>query len=296
MPTAHRIAQEAFAREFPQATVWNVLDDRLLDDARSAGGLTDVPHRRMLRLIGHVMDGGAQALLLTCSSYGEVVDTARALRDVPALKSDEAMFKAALAGPYRRIAVVASTPPAVPAAFGQLEALIPSVRAGRPLDVVSALSEEAAATDDPEAMARHLAEALHAVEGASGGTGVDAVLLAQYSLTPAREALAALVGVPVLDGAGAAARELRGLLRTPGDGAVLVVDGGGSLRTALVGDLIAGAAQDNGWAGLVLHGAVRDSVALAGLRLGIKALGTVPRKSAKEGAGADEKTEAAATV
>ncbi|NEB16095.1 ribonuclease E activity regulator RraA [Streptomyces coelicoflavus] len=79
---------------------------------------------------------------------------------------------------------------------------------------------------------------------------------------------------------------LRDLLRTPGDGAVLVVDGGGSLRTALVGDLIAGAAQDNGWAGLVLHGAVRDSAALAGLRLGIKALGTVPRKSAKDAAGA----------
>ncbi|SES33422.1 RraA famliy [Streptomyces sp. yr375] len=79
---------------------------------------------------------------------------------------------------------------------------------------------------------------------------------------------------------------LRDLLRTPGDGHVLVVDGGGSLRTALVGDLIAGAAQDNGWAGLVLHGAVRDSVALSGLRLGIKALGTIPRKSAKDGTGA----------
>ncbi|MFI8193468.1 ribonuclease E activity regulator RraA [Streptomyces sp. NPDC085946] len=78
---------------------------------------------------------------------------------------------------------------------------------------------------------------------------------------------------------------LRDLLRTPGDGAVLVVDGGGSLRTALVGDLIAGAAQDNGWAGLVLHGAVRDSAALAGLRLGIKALGTIPRKSAKNSTG-----------
>ncbi|MFH9616718.1 ribonuclease E activity regulator RraA [Streptomyces pratensis] len=75
-------------------------------------------------------------------------------------------------------------------------------------------------------------------------------------------------------------------MRTPGDGHVLVVDGGGSLRTALVGDLIAGAAQDNGWAGLVLHGAVRDSVALSGLRLGIKALGTIPRKSDKAGTGA----------
>ncbi|MEU0298739.1 aspartate/glutamate racemase family protein [Streptomyces sp. NPDC006175] len=210
VPAAHRIAHEAFTREFPQATVWNVLDDRLLDDARAAGGLTDALRRRMLRLIAHVMDSGAQALLLTCSSYGEVVDTARALWDVPVLKSDESMFKAALLGPYRRIAVVASTPPAVPAAVAQLEALVPAVRPGRPLDLVTALSEEAAGAADAEAAARHLADALRA----AGGADVDAVLLAQYSLTPAGDALAALLGVPVLDGAGAAARELRGLLVT----------------------------------------------------------------------------------
>ncbi|MGW0845489.1 RraA family protein [Streptomyces sp. NPDC002787] len=52
---------------------------------------------------------------------------------------------------------------------------------------------------------------------------------------------------------------LRELLRTPGDGHVLVVDGSASPRTALVGDLIATAAQENGWAGLFLHGAVRDA-------------------------------------
>ena len=79
---------------------------------------------------------------------------------------------------------------------------------------------------------------------------------------------------------------LRDLVRTPGAGAVLVVDGRGSLRTALAGDLIAGAAHASGWAGLILHGAVRDSVALGGIDLGIKALGTTPRKSAKTGAGA----------
>lgn len=79
---------------------------------------------------------------------------------------------------------------------------------------------------------------------------------------------------------------LRDLVNSPGEGAVLVVDGAGSLRTALTGDLIAGAAQRNGWAGLIINGAVRDSVALGGLDLGIKALGTVPRKSGKTGAGA----------
>lgn len=79
---------------------------------------------------------------------------------------------------------------------------------------------------------------------------------------------------------------LRDLVQTPGAGTVLVVDGGGSLRTALVGDMIAGYAARNGWTGLVVHGAVRDSAALAGIDLGIQALGTNPRKSAKAGLGA----------
>lgn len=75
------------------------------------------------------------------------------------------------------------------------------------------------------------------------------------------------------------------ILSTPGAGAVLVVDGGGSLRTALTGDLIAGLAQSNGWSGVILHGAVRDTEALARIDLGIKALGSNPRKSAKKATG-----------
>lgn len=78
---------------------------------------------------------------------------------------------------------------------------------------------------------------------------------------------------------------LRDVLRTPGNGQVLVVDGGASLRTALVGDLIAASAQDNGWAGLILHGAVRDSAPMAELDFDIKALGTIPRKSGKDAVG-----------
>lgn len=79
---------------------------------------------------------------------------------------------------------------------------------------------------------------------------------------------------------------LRELVRTPGEGHVLVVDGGASLGTALVGDLLAGAALENGWAGLILHGAIRDARALRELPLGIKALGTTPRKSNRTGEGA----------
>ena len=78
---------------------------------------------------------------------------------------------------------------------------------------------------------------------------------------------------------------LKSVLSAPGDGGVLVIDGGGSLHTALVGDLIAELARSNDWAGLIVHGAVRDAPALRDIDLGIKALGTNPRKSGKTGAG-----------
>lgn len=79
---------------------------------------------------------------------------------------------------------------------------------------------------------------------------------------------------------------LKEVLGEEGHGSVLVVDGDGSLHTALVGDLIAELARSNGWAGIVVNGAVRDSKVLATLDLGVKALGTNPRKSSKTGAGA----------
>lgn len=78
---------------------------------------------------------------------------------------------------------------------------------------------------------------------------------------------------------------LKSVLSTPGEAGVLVIDGGGSLHTALVGDLIADLARSNDWAGLIVHGAVRDAAALRDIDLGIKALGTNPRKSGKTGAG-----------
>ena len=78
---------------------------------------------------------------------------------------------------------------------------------------------------------------------------------------------------------------LKRILSEPGEGCVLVIDGGGSLHCALVGDVIAGLGVANGWAGVVVHGAIRDSIAIGGLDLGVKALGTNPRKSTKTSAG-----------
>ncbi len=78
------------------------------------------------------------------------------------------------------------------------------------------------------------------------------------------------------------------LLATPGAGRVLVVDGAGSLRTALMGDQIAGSAVRNGWAGVVIWGCVRDVAELATLPLGIKALAAMPRASTRRDQGLAE--------
>jgi regulator of ribonuclease activity A len=78
---------------------------------------------------------------------------------------------------------------------------------------------------------------------------------------------------------------LKELLAQPGSASVLVVDGGGSLRAALLGDLIGAAAVKNGWEGVLIHGAVRDADALSRLDLGVYALGTTPRKSVRRSEG-----------
>jgi regulator of ribonuclease activity A len=78
---------------------------------------------------------------------------------------------------------------------------------------------------------------------------------------------------------------LKDLLSRPSPGEVLVVDGGGSLHCALIGDMIAALGMKSGWAGVIVHGAIRDSVAIDAMDFGIKALATNPRKSTKNGDG-----------
>jgi regulator of ribonuclease activity A len=78
---------------------------------------------------------------------------------------------------------------------------------------------------------------------------------------------------------------VREAVNSPGEGRVLVVDGGGSVRRALVGGNLATAAARNGWSGIVVDGAVRDLAELAAAGIGIKALAPMPLRSVKRGEG-----------
>jgi len=78
---------------------------------------------------------------------------------------------------------------------------------------------------------------------------------------------------------------VRTALETAGQGRVLVIDGGGSVRCALLGDQLAALAVANGWAGVIVNGCIRDSADIALMDIGVKALATHPLKSVKQGVG-----------
>lgn len=78
---------------------------------------------------------------------------------------------------------------------------------------------------------------------------------------------------------------LRDTLDNNGAGQVIVVDGGGSMRCALLGDILANKAVQNDWSGLVINGCIRDSAEINAMDIGIRALGTHPLKSVKKGVG-----------
>lgn len=70
-----------------------------------------------------------------------------------------------------------------------------------------------------------------------------------------------------------------------GNGKVLIVDAGASMRRAVLGDMLAAKAAENGWNGVIINGCIRDSVEMSTMELGVKALGTHPLKTVKNGIG-----------
>ena len=79
--------------------------------------------------------------------------------------------------------------------------------------------------------------------------------------------------------------KVKALAAVPGEGRIMVIDGGGSLRTALLGDTIAANALSNGWIGFVINGCIRDVDALRAMNLGVQALAIHPMRSGKRDLG-----------
>jgi len=193
-------AEQAIARQFPSVDVWNILDDRLLEDARAKGGVDPALKGRMRRLIDHAIAEGADGVLLTCSLYGSVASGES--RRVPVLAPDEASFADVAAGGFESVLVVATLDSALTDSTARLTEFLR--QAGSATRVVGLLADEAlgaSRTGDHHAMLETLSEACR--DRTEGG-----VLLAQYSLALAAEELATRLGKPVLSGPRSAAAKM----------------------------------------------------------------------------------------
>ena len=89
---------------------------------------------------------------------------------------------------------------------------------------------------------------------------------------------------------------VKALVDTPGNGRVIVVDGGGSMRRACLGDMLADKASKNGWSGFLIYGCIRDVDEISSIGIGVQALGVHPMKTEKKGAGEQQITVAFAGV
>lgn len=202
--TAIPPVQAAFQELYPEAELWNILDDRLLQDAASSG-LTTALSERMGRLIAHGITEGADAVLLTCSLYGPVATAAAETADVPVTGPDDAVFAEAASGRYARVALVSS---AATPLWDSLERFT-AVADGR-VSVTGVVAEGAVIASrvgDINTLSASIVEAVR-----SSPDVPDAILLGQYSLAPAAHQVKATLGIPTLSGPHFAVRRLHARL------------------------------------------------------------------------------------
>jgi|TARA_B100000809_G_scaffold228805_1_gene242039 Asp/Glu/hydantoin racemase len=195
----------AFAEEFPEAEVVNVLDEGLLFDFDDV--ITPLLRRRMSNLIRYCQDNQADAIGLACSVYAPVVDSARDLVDVPLVSSyGPVMADAVAAGP--RIGLIASVAAALRDSEHYLK--LAAEEAGKPVEPKLCLAEDLITVmraEGQSGLERRLEEEVMKL-----APDVDVVLLGQFSFAAALEHLQKVSPVPVLSALHSSARTLKRLL------------------------------------------------------------------------------------
>jgi len=198
----HSVApiEEAFARLWPEASTFNLLDDSLSGDLAAQGQITEEMTQRFLTLAHYAAGTGANGILFTCSAFGPCIEAcAEELYPIPVLKPNEAMIREAeLMGP--RIGLLASFAPtldSMPTEFPSHLIVVPRFAEG----ALVALDQGNFEVHD--ALAATAAQALQ---------DCDVIALAQFSLARAQHAVAAKTGKPVLTTPDCAVRALRARL------------------------------------------------------------------------------------
>ena len=204
-PVAMPPIAEAFQRIWPDADVFNLLEDALSADLARSGGLNDAMIDRFRRLARYAADCGADSILFTCSAFGQCIEAAAEdLKPMPVLKPNEAMFAEALAF-GGRIGLVATFSPSLPAMTAEFDDM--AAHMGVDANLISVCAKGALdALSDGDAT-RHDNLIAEAAESLSD---CNAIMLAQFSMANVSKAVESRVVCPVLTSPDSAVRRLKG--------------------------------------------------------------------------------------
>ena len=184
--------RDAFAKLWPEADVYHLLDDSLSADLSAAGSLTDPIKERIRTLAAYAMDTGSDGILFTCSAFGDAIEQARQGAAVPVLKPNEAMFEAAL-DIGSNIAMLATFAPSVPSMEAEFYEQAQRRGASAKIRSIVVPAAMAALKDgDADTHNKLLADA------SANLKGYDAVLLAHFSTAQASNAVADVLDAPIL--------------------------------------------------------------------------------------------------
>ena len=207
LPESPEPANRAFAALWPEAARFNLMDDSLAPDLAAAGSITPAITQRFLDLAEYASGTGARGILFTCSAFGASIDACKKAVAIPVLKPNEAALEAALAaGP--RIALLATFGPTIPSMTAELEAMarvrgiVPTILTRVVDGALQALKRGDGAEHD------------RLIAGAAAElTGVDALVLAQFSMARALVAIPEVEGRKVITTPESAVVKLRGLVK-----------------------------------------------------------------------------------
>lgn len=196
-------AWEAFAANWPEARIVNLLDDSLSADVAADGGLTPAMVERFLTLGRYAQGTGADGILFTCSAFGPAIAAVKRELPIPVLAPNEAAFEAAVAaGP--RIALMVTFPGSVPPLRAELDAI--GAAKGQALDVTEVVVQGALAALQAGGADEH--DRLIA-EAAARLADADALVLGQFSMARAAARIPSVPGRAVITTPDSAVRKLR---------------------------------------------------------------------------------------
>jgi aspartate/glutamate racemase len=200
-------AMDAFARDWPEARISNLMDDGLFRWVGETKGVVPGMYKPFAAHTSYMVERGADAILFTCSAFQPCIDAVIPEHPIPMLKPNDAMIEQALdAG--SRIAVLATVAGTIPSVSAEIEAM--AAARGQSITLSQHFVDHAFAAMSAGDGATH--DGMVA-DAAASMTDADVIVLAQFTLSRAVPAVEAVTNIPVLNSPGAAVAKLRAMLK-----------------------------------------------------------------------------------